>query len=294
MNRITLSIAIPISAVLCVLQSTVVSAQQSPNNEAPIFQSERVGSYRTREDRREAGLGTQLTDWLTFSGLIEVESLREGTEFDVVLSDHMDFSTDPAVQAAFDLSLFDIAEAEIIFEYTEDSHEPIMDELIIAGDIGDFGFNVGRYYAPFGLYYSNFINGPMVEFAETRRDMLQIDYDFEDRIEYSVFVFDGVTRELGSSSNDVGWGLLLMRCFWMEGSMWVQGISRISRNQMRNTFVRKIIFSKIKLGHGAPMQFMRQIVGLFLLRLYRLQIPFENSKDRQTNRKHGIWSRLTS
>ena len=53
----------------------------------------------------------------------------------------------------------------------------------------------------------------MVEFAETRRDILQIDYDFEDRIEYSVFVFDGETREFGSSNNDVGWGAVVDALF---------------------------------------------------------------------------------
>jgi hypothetical protein len=168
--------------------------------------NERASNYRTREERREAGLGTELTDWLVFSGLVEAESIREVTKFDVELSDHYDFSTDPSVQAAFDVSILDILEVELILEYTEDSRDPIMDELIVAADVGNFGFSAGRFYAPFGLYYSHFITGPLLEFSETRRDILLLDYDLLDRVEFAVFAFDGETRKSGDSKDDMGWG----------------------------------------------------------------------------------------
>ncbi len=169
-------------------------------------ETERVGNFRTRDERREAGLGTELTDWLTFSGLVELEHIREVAKFDVGLADHYDFSTDPAVQAAFDISILDIFEAELILEYTEDGRDPFMDELIVAADIGNLGFSAGRFYSPFGLYYSHFITGPMLEFSETRRDMVLVDYDFFDVVELGVFTFDGISRKLGERENDVGWG----------------------------------------------------------------------------------------
>ncbi|PCI74883.1 MAG: hypothetical protein COB20_14170 [SAR86 cluster bacterium] len=168
--------------------------------------AERAGNYRTRDERREAGLGTELTDWLTFSGLVEVEHIREVNKFDGDLSDNYDFSTDPSVQAAFDISFLDIFEAELILEYTEDSRDPIMDELIIAADVGNMGFSAGRFYAPFGLYYSHFVTGPLLEFAETRRDILLIDYDILDVVELAAFAFDGESRKLGETKDDVGWG----------------------------------------------------------------------------------------
>ena len=177
---------------------------QSPGG--PAVSPERVGNFRTRDERREAGLGTQVTDWLTFSGLIEVEHIREVEDYDGGLATQYDFSTDPAVQAALDISFLDIFEAEIILEYTEDSRDPFMDELIVAADVGDFGFSVGRFYAPFGLYYSHFVTGPLLEFAETRRDMFLVDYDFFDRVEVAAFTFDGISREAGESKNDIGWG----------------------------------------------------------------------------------------
>ncbi len=170
---------------------------------------DRVGNFRTRDERREAGLGTELTDWLTFSGLVEVEHIREVADFDVGLADHYDFSTDPAVQGALDISFLDIFEAELILEYTEDGRDPFMDELIVAADVGNIGFSAGRFYAPFGLYYSHFVNGPMLEFSDTRRDMFLIDYDFFDVLEVGVFAFDGESRKFDESENDTGWGALV-------------------------------------------------------------------------------------
>jgi hypothetical protein len=184
--------------------------------------SERAGVYRTREDRREAGLGREITDWLTFSGLVESETIREVREFDINLPVHYDWETDPAVQAAFDIDVFGFAEIELIYEYTEDHHEPLMDELIIGTDVGNWGFSVGRYYVPFGLYYSHFINGPMLEYAETRSDAFQIDYDFNDVVEIAVFAFDGQTREFGNSGKDTGWGAAI-DAFLLDGRLNIGG-----------------------------------------------------------------------
>jgi len=220
--------------------------QTSEINQA--LTSERVGNYRTREDRREAGLGTEITEWLTFSGLLESETIREVTEFDNTLSNHYDFTTDPAVQAAFDVSLFDVFEAELIFEYSEDPKDPIMDEFIIATDIENWGFSVGRFYVPFGLYYSHFINGPLLEFAETRSDVFQLDYDFDDIVEISAYTFDGQTRELGKSSKDNGWGLSV-DAFLLSGRLNIGGgyLSNLAesdeeflREEFNNTFEKKV------------------------------------------------------
>lgn len=167
---------------------------------------ERAGNFRTREERREAGFGTEVTNWLTFSGLIEAENIQETLRLSGDQRDIVDFETDPAIQAALDFNFFDIIESELILEYSEDSLDPIVDEFIIAADIGELGISAGRFYAPFGLYYSHFINGPMLEFAETRADMFLLDYDIADTIELSAFTFKGVTREVGETSNDRGWG----------------------------------------------------------------------------------------
>lgn len=191
--------------LILLLSSNCLNAQQNSSS-AAIGEVERAGFYRTREERREAGLGTKLTDWLTFSGLFEAENIREVTEFTVGLPDQYDYETDPSVQAAFDISVAEIFEIELILEYSEDPRDPLIDEFVVATDLENFGFSVGRFYAPFGLYYSHFVTGPMLEFAETRRDMLQVDYDFQDMVEFAIYTFDGETRALGDSSDDTGWG----------------------------------------------------------------------------------------
>ena len=209
--------------------------------------TERAGNYRTRDERREAGLGTELASWLTFSGLVEVESIREVAEFSGGLSDHYDFSTDPAVQAAFDISILDIFEAELILEYSEDSRDPIMDELIVAADVGNFGFSAGRFYAPFGLYYSHFITGPLLEFAETRRDMFLLDYDFFDVVEVAAFAFDGQSRKFGETKDDVGWGTSV-DAFLLDGRLNIGGgyISTLAESdeeflrEENNVFQKKV------------------------------------------------------
>ena len=189
-----------IGVILVLLLTPVLAQAQNTDS------NERVGNYRTREERREAGLGTELTEWLSFSGLLETEIIREVTEFDGPLADHRDDEVDPAVQAAFDVDLFDIFEAELIFEYSEDPRAPLMDEFILATDIGDIGLSAGRFYLPFGIYYSHFINGPMIEFAETRSDVVQLDYDWQDQIEFSLYAYDPHTREVGGSDSGAGWG----------------------------------------------------------------------------------------
>ncbi len=232
---------------ICIAYPVLILGREAADG-AQLASVDRVGNYRTREDRREAGLGTEITEWLTFSGLVEVETIREVKAFDNTLSDHYDFTTDPAVQAAFDVSLFDIFEAELIFEYSEDPRDPLMDELIVATDVGNWGLSVGRYYVPFGLYYSHFVNGPLLEFAETRSDTFQLDYDFNDIVEVSAYVFDGQTRELGSSSKDDGWGLSI-DALLLSGRLNIGGgfLSNLAesdeeflREEFNNTFEKKV------------------------------------------------------
>ena len=187
--------------LLLAMAATALSAQPEATSRAasPIIK------YRTREEKREAGLSHELTDWLQYSTVVESEFLQEKSAFDTGIYSTGKF-VDPAVQFNFEFGFADVIEAELILEYTEDSSDPLMDELLIAGDAGNFGITTGRYYVPFGEYYSNFINGPLLEFSQTRADVLQLDYDFDDRMEVAAYVFDGKARPAGGL-RDYGWGV---------------------------------------------------------------------------------------
>ena len=237
--------------------ATASSAQQQLDSVVG-FEADWVGNYRTRDDRREAGLGTELTEWLTFSGLLETEFLLDSFKFNQHIPDHVDKALDPAVQAAIDISIAEIFEIELILEYTEDTEDPVMDELIVATDVGEFGVEFGRYFVPFGLFYSHFVNGPILEFGETRRDVVQLDYDLLPGIELAIYAFDGKTRRQGQLDNDIGWGSALD--VMLLGGRLNLGLGHIQiwRNQNRNCCGRETIFSSARSTPGTFMLSTRQ------------------------------------
>lgn len=182
-------------------------AQIDPQSraDAPIIK------YRTREEKREAGLTTELTSWLRFQGEAESEFLRESVGFREGGPDHNSDFVDPSMQFNFEVFFGEDFETELIFQYSEDSEDPIMEELIMGWDIGewggDWGVSVGRYYVPFGEYFSNFINGPLIEFSQTRGDAIQVDFDYEDRFEIAAFLFDSYSEKSTGSNLLDNWGV---------------------------------------------------------------------------------------
>lgn len=160
--------------------------------------SEPARIYRSPEERREAGLGRQVTDWLQVSGLVEVSKMyqennsRNGDklkEYDRPVS---------ALQLGFNLMFSEWLSAEFIFdaEYdfevrsSENQLTASWDEAFFEVSLGEWGIKAGRQYVPFGEYYSHFVTGPILEFGETRGDGVIIDYSFNEMLEVSAFVFD--------------------------------------------------------------------------------------------------------
>ena len=61
------------------LQSTLAIAELKPVDQDLIKE---VRRYRNPEERRDAGLGTQLYQWLKFSGLLETETEYLNQDFE--------------------------------------------------------------------------------------------------------------------------------------------------------------------------------------------------------------------
>ena len=64
-------------ASLLLLPSLAIAQGEDPVEDPvsePAAAERRASFYRTPRERREAGLKTKLTDWITFSGLVEVEA----------------------------------------------------------------------------------------------------------------------------------------------------------------------------------------------------------------------------
>lgn len=163
--------------------------------------------YRTPAERREAGLGRQLTDWLTVSGLAELEYDYRNSRFraghPATHRDHDSFS----VQLGFNIEFTAQVRAELVFEADTDGNDGRLDEGLLELEADDWGFKAGRLYVPFGEYYSNFVNGPMLEFGETRASAVVADYALTDRIDVFAFLFDGEAGKRGRRRVGLDWGL---------------------------------------------------------------------------------------
>ncbi len=67
---------------------------------------------------------------------------------------------------------------------------------------------LGRVSAPFGEFYSHFTTGPLLEFGETIRDGLIIDYSILDFIELTGFIIDSRV-EKDNKNTDYDWGTVI-------------------------------------------------------------------------------------
>ena len=178
------------------------------HEEAP----EQVRVYKTPQERREAGLKYELSDWLAVSGLVEFEYLYQRSSlYDA--SGHTsgdDFSK--TLQADLELTPWSWVKGELLYEYDDAANRHTLDEAYAAFEAGHFELAVGRQYVPFGVYYSHFVSGPILEFGETRDRGMTLSYGPDDRLDASAFVYQGRADKTGSDGDSLDWG------FAVEGS----------------------------------------------------------------------------
>ncbi|MCU7935090.1 MAG: LbtU family siderophore porin [Candidatus Thiodiazotropha sp. (ex Dulcina madagascariensis)] len=179
--------------------------------------------YRTREEQREAGLKREITPWLTLSSLLEGEVLFD--EFDT-RETHPDIkaSEDSAsLQLGLVADLFEWAEAEVIVEYETDVDKFVTEEAFVTLEHDPWELILGKQFTPFGVYYSHFVSGPLIEFGETQaRKVATLSYGPSDRLDLSIAVYRGRARELGKDSQAWDWAVALES--W-PGENWSFGVS---------------------------------------------------------------------
>ena len=161
--------------------------------------------YSTPAERREAGMGRQLTEWLTVSGLIEVETEHAWDSYRGGESD--DEQTDESLQLGFGITFTETLGAELVFEYEAETGLAKLDEGLVSYESEEWGAEAGRFYVPFGEYFSSFVIGPMLEFGETRVNAVSVDYSWEDRAEVFAYVFESDVDKAGENSDKPDWGL---------------------------------------------------------------------------------------
>ena len=120
------------------------------------------------EERRDAGLKHEVTDWLTLSGLLELETGSQRNELDSSTAHSHDDDFDKSLQVGALVAPLSWLKVELTCEYDDEENEHVLDEAFASVEIADLEPELGKLYVPFGVYYSNFASGPVLEFGETR------------------------------------------------------------------------------------------------------------------------------
>ena len=71
--------------------------------------------YSTPAERRDAGLGTEITEWLTASGLLEIETGNSRENYSG-RSDRRTSETDETLQLGLQLTFSETISSELVFE----------------------------------------------------------------------------------------------------------------------------------------------------------------------------------
>lgn len=182
-----------------------------------------VRLYRTREEQRDAGLKRQITPWLTISGLVEGETLYQ--DFDTKEGKADDSGRDDSanLQLGFIASPFDLAKIETILEYDTDKYKVVADEVIFSVEKDSWELELGRMFTPFGVYFSNFVSGPLVEFGETQaNEAATLAYGPSDDLDISLTMYRG--RAHKQEKNVGKWNWVLATEIWLNDD-WSFGMS---------------------------------------------------------------------
>lgn len=124
--------------------------------------------FTTPEEKREAGRRTEITPWLTAYGLVEAEFFYEDYDIDRGRDDDSGRYDVTTVQLGLVADLFELAEVEAVIEYDSNEGTTKFDEAFVAIERDRWALSAGRLYTPFGVYFSRFVSGPLIEFGETR------------------------------------------------------------------------------------------------------------------------------
>lgn len=186
--------------LLIVLATPPASAEEPDGNDSGRL-------YSTREEQREAGLQRRLTPWLTLSGLAELEITAD--RFSSTTSrDYLD-ETDATVQIGLIATPVERLEAELITEYDTATDKVILEEATLTLEFEPWELIAGKQYLPFGVYFSHFATGPLIELGETRATAANLTYDHQDTVELSFSVYRGRAREKNSEDNGIDWALAI-------------------------------------------------------------------------------------
>ena len=195
-------------SLLALAAPTGVLSDNAAFGEPNTRQTESARIYSSLEERRTAGQGFDITDWLTVSGLLEAEAGQKRDKIRNGISERREDNLTATVQIGLEAAFSESLTAELLFESEwDDGQRSVLDEAFLALEDRSWKAEAGRLYLPFGQYFSHFITGPLLEFGETRGTALTASFSLNESARYGVFVFDGETESRKKKSDTPKWGL---------------------------------------------------------------------------------------
>ncbi len=201
---------------------TETALKKTPVEKTPV-KSPTVRIYRTREEQRDAGLKRQITPWLTLSGLAEGEVLYEDFDTSKGKADGSGRDDSAGLQLGIVVSPFKFTEIETILEYDTDKGKVEVDEVFVSFEKDPWELTLGKQYTPFGVYFSSFVSGPLLEFGETQaKEVATLAYGPSDELDISLTTYRGRARKQGKNSGEWNWSLATE--LWLNDD-WSFGLS---------------------------------------------------------------------
>lgn len=198
-----------LATCLCIVGTlcahTLVRAERST---AGTVAQDPVTFYSSSGERREAGRVRRPFSWLDVSALAEAEwQQRRSHTFDRQASTR-DEGPDAVLQLEWEARLTPWAKIELGHEYDTAQGRHTLEEFVLVVDRRDVELTLGRQYLPFGQYFSHFVSGPVLEFAETQADGALLSVGLSENLEWSWFAFDGQVQDQGSR-RQFDWGMAI-------------------------------------------------------------------------------------
>ena len=247
--------------------------------------------FKTLSERRDAGQAHRLTPWLLVSPALEIES--EVLEYRPENNQHYTLrERSKSIQLDIELIPTQWLQAEIEYAYEDQLDEFELEEAAVEIVMGDFKLGLGRIYVPFGEYYSRFVSGPVLEFAETRGRSAVFSYEPDDQLELALFAFKSKLNKTPEEENNLDWGLAVQFTSEENLSFGVSYLSDLSETDDKllddfAAYINKVdaisAYTNIELGSYEVSVEYVQALGRFK------ELEVDQDKPRAWNIELGIY-----
>ncbi len=203
-----------VMAGVLVLMGVPAAQGQTLEERVRVLEERNQELYHTLAQKKAGGLGTALSERLSLSGLVEVEGYYEQVR---MRGDEPDESASDFVLATAQLGVTgrvtEQVSATVLLLYEDGDGGVQVDEGTIDYERGRWGARAGLQYLPFGVYYSHFVSGPVLQDLGELQDVgVTVGYELVDGVRVQGFVYNGDAEQVNGSGEAYddqinGWGL---------------------------------------------------------------------------------------